>query len=293
MNILYIGSSGPLSLLPFKRLLACGFHISAVGVWHPTVFPRKMLALENETLAQAAFQRDIPLVDMSKPVDELVESCSSLAINLILISCYARRLPDQLIKLPAIGCFNMHPSLLPGFRGPEPVFWQMRENARLGVSWHQVVTAFDAGDLLAQQPVELEDGLSYAQINLTLAKQGAELLTEMLQQLSRNTPRRQPQDPKLAHYQTKPQPQDFRLDCTWSVRHAFNFMRATHTFAKPYAYLAPSPGPQEFLLHEAIGFEICNPPRTVKRENDLLHLPFKDGILMTTYAHDSHPGHDQ
>ena len=53
MNILYIGSSGVLSLLPFKKLLSSNYSIQAVGVFNPVVLKDKVIALGNESLALA------------------------------------------------------------------------------------------------------------------------------------------------------------------------------------------------------------------------------------------------
>ncbi len=125
MNILYIGSSGALSLVPFKKLLASDYSVSAVGVYRPLMIEQKIIALENESLALSAQQLQIPVIDFSQPLDDLIEQLNCLKIDLILMSCYSRRLPEKIINLAAVGCFNMHPSLLPRYRGPEPVFWQM------------------------------------------------------------------------------------------------------------------------------------------------------------------------
>jgi len=56
MNILYIGSSAALSLIPFKKLLSTTHSIVAAGIYKPLVFEQKIIALENESLALSARQ---------------------------------------------------------------------------------------------------------------------------------------------------------------------------------------------------------------------------------------------
>ncbi len=124
MKILYIGSSGSLSLLPFQKLLLAGYHIAAVGVFKPMIMHSRVIALENESLALAANKHDIPVIDLARPIDTVLQQCKQFGIKLILMSCYSKRLPDALIEFPLLGCFNLHPSLLPAYRGPEPIFWQ-------------------------------------------------------------------------------------------------------------------------------------------------------------------------
>lgn len=170
MNIFYIGSSGALSLVPFKKLLSSNNTVAAVGVFNPVVLHSKVIALENESLALAANQHDILLVDLSQPLAKILEQCEKCSIDIILMSCYSKRLPGELINIADKGCFNMHPSLLPQYRGPEPIFWQMKEASEMGVSWHQVSHAFDAGDLVSQQKVFVNEGAAYAEINQQLAE---------------------------------------------------------------------------------------------------------------------------
>ena len=64
MNILYIGSSAALSLIPFKKLLASANSISAVGVYKPLIFEHKVIALENESSALSAQLHAIPVIDL-------------------------------------------------------------------------------------------------------------------------------------------------------------------------------------------------------------------------------------
>jgi methionyl-tRNA formyltransferase len=99
MNILYIGSSGALSLVPFKKLLSTDHTITAVGIYKPVAFNGKVIAVENESLALAANQRNLPLLDLSQPIDFLLEQCQKLSIDIILMSCYGKRLPEAIINL--------------------------------------------------------------------------------------------------------------------------------------------------------------------------------------------------
>ncbi|MEZ4833421.1 MAG: formyltransferase family protein [Caldilineaceae bacterium] len=59
------------------------------------------------------------------------------------------------------GFLNLHPSLLPHYRGPDPIFWQLRDGVEpMGVTVHWMDVGVDTGDIAAQAPVALEDGLS-------------------------------------------------------------------------------------------------------------------------------------
>lgn len=281
MNILYIGSSGALSLLPFKKLLTSSYPISAVGIYQPVEFKNKIIALENESLALAANQHDLPVIDLSQPAAQIVEQCKVLSIDLILMSCYSKRVPEVLINLATKGCFNMHPSLLPKYRGSEPIFWQMQQASDVGVSWHRVIHDFDACDIVAQKKVYLDDGASYAEINVDLANAGAVLMLTMLKQIAENKLVNTGQNPALSSYQPYPAEQDFIVDIAWSAQHAYNFMRATRTFG--YRYICRLGNPCYFL-DEALDYDNNDSLQTVEVKGNRLYIPCNEGVLMATFT---------
>ena len=281
MNILYIGSSGALSLIPFTQLLTSQHAIAAVGVFNPIVFDNKIIALENESMALSASQSNIPLIDLSQTIDAIVEQCKKISINVILMSCYGKRLPDELVKLASKGCFNMHPSLLPQYRGPEPIFWQMKDASDIGVSWHRVIHDLDAGDIVIQQKVVLDDGLDYAQINQTLAEKGAALMMTLLSELSTDGLVTTAQSPELVSYYPYPEASDFTIDTRWTAQHAYNFMRATQVFG--YGYRCRI-GSHQYLLDKAIDYDNNDRLSAAEVKANKLYIPCNDGVLITTYT---------
>lgn len=281
MNILYIGSSGALSLLPFKQLISSPYTIVAVGLNNPIVLHNKIIALENESLALAASQLDIPLIDLTQSQQAIRRQCMELSVDVILMSCYNKRLPDVLINLAEQGCFNMHPSLLPLYRGPAPVFWQMKEASQLAVSWHRVIHDFDAGDIVAQQKVSVEEGASYKEINHRLANTGADLMLRLLAQLSTDTIGGIKQDPALASYYPYPSEHDFVIDTRWTAQHAYNFMRATRDFGYPYRCQI---GSHCYLLDEAVDYDNNDTLPKAQVKADRLYIPCNEGVLVARFT---------
>lgn len=281
MNILFIGSSGALSLVPFKSLLMSSHSISAVAVQDPIQFDNKIIALENESLALAAKHSSIPVIDMSQAVDEIVRQCCDFAIDVILVSCYGKRIPDRIINLAIGGCYNMHPSLLPGFRGPEPIFWQMKKAVDAGVSWHKVEHDFDTGAIVAQQRIALDDGASYDEINTQLAESGTLLLHQLLAELDSGQLAMEPQDDESSSYYPYPSAGDFEIDVNYSAHQLYNFMKATRVFARPYRYLS---GKQLFSLDVALDFDTNLELDTTEIQGNRLYIPCNEGVLIVSYT---------
>lgn len=281
MNIMYIGSSTVLSLFPFNQLLSSHHPIVAVGVHRPVVFQNKVIALENESLALSANQHEIPLIDLSQPVGSIIDQCIGFSIDVILMSCYSKRLPGELLQLASKGCFNMHPSLLPKYRGAEPIFWQMKNDDAVGVSWHKVIAAFDAGDIVGQQKIRLDEGASYAEISTALAEAGTRLMSVLLSELSAGSLTSRPQVAEMATYYPYPEAADFVVDTAWSARHAYNFMRATHAFGQPFLCRI---GSHQYKLDKAIDYVNNASLDELEVKAKTLYIPCNEGVLMATYT---------
>ncbi len=101
-----------------------------------------------------------------------------------MVACFSFVLPPALLQAPRLGCYNLHPSLLPGYRGPAPLFWQRRlGEEQTGVTLHRMTPAVDAGEIVAQVGVPLPDGSSAAQADALTAQVGAGLMLHMLARL--------------------------------------------------------------------------------------------------------------
>ena len=281
MNILYIGSSGALSLIPFRKLLSSEHSIMAVGIYKPISFNDKIITFGNESLALAANQQELPVIDLSQPHSDVIEQCSKYSIDVILMSCYSKRLPEEIVTLSSKGCFNMHPSLLPSYRGPEPVFWQMKDASEVGVSWHRVVDEFDAGDIVAQQKLTLDDGAKYSEISLQLAETGAELMMVLLSELSANKLSATVQKSELSSYYPYPDKHDFVIDTSWTAQHAYNFMRATHAFGQTYLCQL---GSFRYLLDKALDYDNNVYLDVAEVKGNKLFIPCNEGVLIASYT---------
>ncbi|RKH81663.1 methionyl-tRNA formyltransferase [Corallococcus sp. AB045] len=90
----------------------------------------------------------------------LTPRLAGLKPDLLLCFFFPWRLPPEALAMPRLGAVNVHPSFLPRYRGPCPLGWALREDAReLGLTFHRMDASFDTGPVLAQGmfPVKDED----------------------------------------------------------------------------------------------------------------------------------------
>jgi len=103
------------------------------------------------------------------------------APDLLLSAFFNQRVGEALCAIPSLGAVNIHPSLLPHFKGIDPVLHaRLRGSQDLGVSVHRISPAFDAGALLAQAPVAIDPAASLLAATAQLFDRGAQLLLDTL-----------------------------------------------------------------------------------------------------------------
>ena len=131
-----------------------------------------------------------PLIEFSPPYDwdALGRVLGMLGADLLVCFGYGKLIPQTALELFPKGGLNLHPALLPHYRGPNPihrlVIDQMHE-AHGGVTLHKMTSGFDEGDILAQVGFEAEDWRSAATVNRALADAMAVLAADIAPEFCR------------------------------------------------------------------------------------------------------------
>lgn len=158
------------------------------------------------------------------------EAFADLDADLAVVAAYGLILPQEILDAPMLGCLNVHASLLPRWRGAAPVQRAiMAGDECTGVTIMQMEAGLDTGPILLKRAVEIEDR-NAAQLTEILAKLGASMMVEVLNDLPRFEPIPQPEDGVT--YAAKISKEEARID--WS-RPAVELVRQIQG-------LAPFPG---------------------------------------------------
>jgi len=101
----------------------------------------------------------------------------------IILSVFSKEIiPGRVLQTAKIGAVNVHPALLPKFRGISPIFWAMSEGKRTcGITLHELDTGIDTGRILSQKMLRMHKGESEHSVYLRLAKEGVDLVCDYLQ----------------------------------------------------------------------------------------------------------------
>jgi len=211
-----------------------------------------------------AVTNGLPLVkpETLKENEVFWRALEEAAPDLIVVASYGKLLPMPLLKLPPLGCVNIHASLLPEYRGAAPIQRAILDGKQeTGVTLIYMSGALDAGDMIAAVRTNVSD-MNAGELTETLARLGAELLTDRLPAIADGTAPRVTQDERLATYAEKIEKADGHLDLRGTAGEAARRVRAmTPT---PGAYVmkrgervvvtaARAISPDEYLAREAAG----------------------------------------
>ncbi|WP_455219101.1 methionyl-tRNA formyltransferase [Kaarinaea lacus] len=243
-RVLFLGMPDVFSHAVLEPLLNRGVNI--VGVVIPGTEPHSELqniggipivqSANHSTIEKLALEFHIPISYVQNiSSDEFKNEVQQYKPDYILVACFPSKLPTDIWQIPKIACLNLHPSMLPAYRGPYPVFWQLRNGEmKTGTSLHLINDEIDAGDIVLQTEVPLRAGMRGRAIDAKLGEFGAKLFLEALRLYQLNNINIQPQSWIQASYMPVPRFEDFEISPAWSARHAFSFIRGTEEWGRTY-----------------------------------------------------------
>ena len=215
-----------------RALLRQGCEIQAI-------FTHRDDAGENiwfESVAELAAENSIELHapdDVNHPM--WVETIRSYAPDVIFSFYYRNLVSQEILDIPAQGCINLHGSLLPAYRGRCPVNWVLvNGETETGVTLHFMTAKPDAGDILAQEKIEISDHDTALTLHGKLAKASAFLLDRTLPLIKKGSSMGIPQNDfngSKASYFGGRKPEDGEISWSWDAFRVGNLVRAV---TRPY-----------------------------------------------------------
>lgn len=151
MKIVFMGT--PHIAVPVLTGLIESPHQVLAVVTQPDQKSGRGMSLRFSPIKELAVQAEIPCLQPEKISDpDVLDQLEALQADIFVVAAYAQKLPDRLLEMAPYGCINMHPSLLPKYRGSGPLRGPiLNGDAYTGVTIMQVVSAWDAGDILMQE----------------------------------------------------------------------------------------------------------------------------------------------
>ncbi len=232
--------------------------------------------LQPSSVKRAAAGYDVPILE-PVTLKRFAGEHTGDAYDLFIVASYGRILPRTLLDVPRLGALNVHPSLLPRYRGATPIQSALRNgDSQTGVSIMLMDEGMDTGPLVVQETVTVEPDENYGHLHDRLANVGARLLSHAIDLAAENNlgPFPQSGDPSL----TKPvSKDDLHVDWRWPARKIVNTIRA---FSPEPAARAQIGGTNVKLLSAGALAEDVRPnPGSILDRGDSLLIACGDGAI--------------
>ena len=194
LNILFMGTPD-FAEESLKSIDKAGFNILGV-VTNPDKPKGRGMKMVSSPVKEYALEKNIPVYQPIKVRNnpEFIEEVRKMNPDVICVVAYGKILPEELLKIPKLGCVNVHGSLLPKYRGAAPIQWAvLNGDKKTGITTMYMDVGMDTGDMILKKEVDIGDNETTGELWDRLAKIGGKLLVETLNKIENGTAPREKQ----------------------------------------------------------------------------------------------------
>ena len=222
MKILFLGSPY-FAVKILKRLLQSSHNVVAVVTQSDKPSGRGQKLMPTQ-VKQFATEKGIPVISFDK-LSQHLDEIEKIDYDIAVTASFGQILNEKFLSIAP--CINVHPSLLPKYRGATPIQSALLSGDKVtGVSIMKVVRAVDAGDVIAQKQVKIEEDDDYTTLQEKLADVGGDMLVEVLDLFEKGQVKTFKQDDDKATFCRKLEKSDAFLDLNNTASEIVNQSRA-------------------------------------------------------------------
>jgi methionyl-tRNA formyltransferase len=202
---------------------------------------------------------------------------TQLTPDLLVVAAYGQILSRDVLSVPKLGGINVHASLLPKYRGAAPIAWAIANGeTRTGVTIIHMSPALDAGDMLAQEALDILPTETTGDLEARLAPLGAQMTLKVIEELLAGTARGLIQDKSQATKAPKLTKEHGLIDWTQSAKRVCQHIRAMQPWPTAYTFLhREGKPPLRVIISRAAPSDRAstnslNPGQTISHQQQLL-----------------------
>ena len=236
MRVIFLGTP-EYSIPVLSSLFDAGHELLAVVSRSENSAGRGQIT-ESPPTAKWARERGIPVLQpTSLRSPEVIAKFQALRPDVMVVAAYGLILPTEILSVPVKGCLNVHPSLLPKFRGSSPVVETLLHGEKVtGISIMLLDEGMDTGPIVVQEKCPVQDEDTSESLTTRMFERGAELLARTLPAWIAGEIEPIPQDDSLATYSRRMSKSDGNLDFTLPAKQLSDRIRALTPWPGTYTH---------------------------------------------------------
>lgn len=178
-------------------------------------------------------------IDVYQPVkareDSFVEKLKEINPELIVVVAFGQILPKSILDIPKFGCVNVHASLLPKYRGAAPLNWVIiNGEEKTGVTTMYMDVGLDTGDMILKSEIPLDDEITAGELHDKMMVQGAEVLKDTIDLISKGEAPREKQNDEETCYSPIMDKSLGNIDWSKSATDIHNLIRGVNPWPSAY-----------------------------------------------------------
>ena len=234
--------------VPTLNALAASRHQLLAVVTNPDRRQGRGRQLASPPVKQRAQELGLEVLQPTSTKDPaLAEALIPLAPDLFVVVAFSI-LPQRLLEIPRLGSVNLHPSLLPAYRGAAPIIWAVVNGEKeTGISTFQLNPRVDAGDILLQRRVAIAADETAGELEARLCLEGAAMVVETIDWLEDGLIVGRSQDPTGVTRAPKLSKEDGRIDWNQPAEKIRNLVRGMNPVPGAFTHWQG----QAFKIHRA------------------------------------------
>ncbi len=179
IKIIFMGTSY-FAVPILKKLLSTDYCLLTTVITQPDKKTGRKQILSSSPIKKEAQKYNIPILQPNK-ISKIKDKISKIKPDLIIVVAYGQILPKEILQIPKYGCINVHPSLLPKYRGPSPIVYSILNGEKsTGTTIIKMNEKMDAGNIISQNLLNIKTKDTTQNLNDKLSKLGVQLLIETL-----------------------------------------------------------------------------------------------------------------
>ncbi|MGZ8252813.1 MAG: methionyl-tRNA formyltransferase [Methylophilaceae bacterium] len=238
MRIIFAGT--PEFAVPALSALVAAGHQVTLVLTQPDRPAGRGMKLRPSPVKELALQHHIPVFQPDTLKEEAVQArIAAENADVMIVAAYGLIIPTNVLNMPRMGCFNIHASLLPRWRGAAPIQRSMLAgDKQTGVTIMEVVPALDAGAMISTGVLPITERDTAQTLHDGLAHIGADLMVDAMARLAAEGElQATPQDESLVTYAAKLQKSEAAIDWNKSAIELSRQVRAFNPFPVAHAQL--------------------------------------------------------
>jgi methionyl-tRNA formyltransferase len=238
LRLIFMGTPD-FSVPTLLELVAHGHEIAAVYTRAPKPGGRRGLQLQPTPVEEAARKLGVPvLTPKTLKTEEALEEFRAFDADAAVVVAYGMILPQAILDAPKLGCYNLHASLLPRWRGAAPINRAIMEgDAESGVMVMKMDVGLDTGDVAMAERIAITDHMTAGDLHDRLSRLGADLMVRAMAALARGGLQLKKQSEDGVTYAAKIDKAEARIDWTKPARAVLRHIHGLSPFPGAWAEL--------------------------------------------------------